>query len=63
MHPNGMAALPKHRPLRLIPPTQHQVDVVAAAINLQLQVPFRAAFSLGIAAFDPHIQIIQNSGS
>ena len=46
--------MPEHWTVRLLPPTQHQVDVVTTAIHLQLQISLRAVLTIRIAALDPH---------
>ena len=51
--------LPEHRPIRLIPPGQHQVDLVTAAIDLKVQIAIGMACPLGVTALDPNRQVLQ----
>ena len=53
--------MPEKRSLGLLPPADHQVDLNPAAIDLQFQVKTLLTDAIGIAAFDPHMQIIQLS--
>ena len=51
--------MPKHRTLGLIPPTQHQIDLVATSIDLQFKIPVGMALTITIPALDAHIEFIQ----
>ena len=53
--------MPENRSLGLLPPADHQVDLNPAAIDLQFQVKTLLTDAIAIAAFDPHMQIIQLS--
>ena len=54
-----MAPMPKHRTLGLIPPAEHQIDLLATSINLQFKIPVGMALTIPIPAFDAHIEFIQ----
>ena len=53
-----MAPVPEHRTFRLVPPAQHQIDLVATPINLQFKILIRATLAVAITAFNPHMQIV-----
>jgi hypothetical protein len=58
-----MAPVPEHRAFRLVPPAEHQIDLVTAPVDLQFKVLLGATLAFAIAAFNPHVQIVDLFGS
>ena len=58
-----MAPVPEHRAFGLVPPAEHQIDLIATAVNLKLKVLIGATLAVAIAAFNPHVQIVDLFGS
>ena len=55
--------MPEHRAFRLVPPAEHQIDLVTAPVDLQFKVLLGATLAFAIAAFNPHVQIVDLFGS
>lgn len=53
-----MVALPQHGLVRLLGPAQHQVQIVSAAVDLQLDVVKLRPFAIGSAAEQPQAAIL-----
>ena len=43
----------------MIPPAEHQVDFLPAAVYLQLQIKLGLSSPIAVATFNPNVQIIQ----
>ena len=54
-----MSPVPEHWAFGLIPPAEHQIDLLATSINLQFKIPVGMALTIPIPAFDAHIEFIQ----
>ena len=53
-----MAPVPEHWTFRLVPPAQHQIDLIATPIDLQFKILIGATLAVDITAFNPHVQIV-----
>jgi hypothetical protein len=61
MHPNGMLPLPKHGTFRLITPTEHEIHITSAPIDLEFEIHGLHSRAGGIAGLDANEEIV-NAG-